>query len=69
MWLRGLFGSKSKAEQAVPVPAQAEETGQTPPSPADTHQVNTAAIVHRAQVPPAGPTYAGQPIPFYPNRE
>ncbi|WP_372364259.1 MobH family relaxase (plasmid) [Xanthomonas sp. NCPPB 3583] len=71
MWLSRLFGSISKAEPSAPAEKmpQAEETGEAPPSPADTHQVNTAAIVHRAQVPPAGPSYAGQPVPFYPNRE
>ena len=70
MWLNRLIGRKTKEVPAMPVDVAqdvAEEAAEK--AQPDTHLVDTSAIVHRAQVPPAGPTFAGQPVPFYPNRE
>lgn len=80
MWLKRFFGGSSTAETApklVTAQVQAQQKAEVAPAnqaeevqtPADTHQVKTEAIVNRAQVPPAGPSYAGKPVPFYPNRE
>ncbi|MCW0399222.1 hypothetical protein NB700_001778 [Xanthomonas sacchari] len=72
MWLERLFRhgggtpsqptEKAQAEHAVTVLPPATETVVDEPA------VDTGAIVGRATVPSGAPTYAGKPIPFYPNR-
>lgn len=75
MWLKRLFergGSQPIPEQvdpAVEEPKEAEGAAGAEPTAAPVELcVDTNAIVSRATIPSDGPSYAGKPIPFYPNR-
>lgn len=79
MWLKRLFernGGQAADLQADPtspeaVAAGAVSSGDPIPDSSKAQleiTVDTNAIVDRATVPSDGPTYAGKPIPFYPNR-
>lgn len=75
MWLMRIFGRSAggQADQVADghLAADLQMTATQPevdPEQESDPGVDTSAIVHRATVPSSAPTYAGKPIPFYPNR-
>lgn len=72
MWLQRLFrlvgGSPTQSTGTVQVDQPVASISQPDEAALDDHAVETGAIVSRAAVPSGAPSYAGKPIPFYPNR-
>lgn len=71
MWLKKIFGAGAKAQPDIEPIDETEQQGpieQAINGEPGIEVVDTTAIIPRELVPSAAPTYAGKPIPFYPNR-